>query len=290
MKTSGVIFGLAIGCIISGATGYWDTTPIKQSPAITFVWVKTFKLGVDGTLILPLLAVVLILVIECIGDVTATCDVSKVELEGTKFNTRIQGGVLADACNSLMSGLMTNTSLSTFAQNNGTIALTGVASRRAGLFCAGYLILAGILSKISSIVIAIPPSVMGALKTFLFASVAVSGIRLLALNEWTRRTRFILTASMSLGFGALLVPTYASYMFTYNGSKKGLRGFYDAIVIVIESPYCISALVSSFLHLVMPDLKEAGMSHESNALPVHMGQMPSQGGQGEITEVPPSKQ
>ncbi|ORY86390.1 permease family-domain-containing protein [Protomyces lactucae-debilis] len=292
MKTSGVILGLLVGCIISGATGYWDTSSITKAPAITFVWVKTFKLGVDGTLILPLLAVVLVLVLENIGDVTATCDVSKVEVEGPIFNTRIQGGILADALNSLLSALMTNTSLSTFAQNNGVMACTGVASRRAGYFGAGFLLLAGVLNKVGATFVAIPSPVIGAMKTFLFASVAVSGIRLLALNEWTRRTRFILTCSMSIGLAALLVPTYASYMFTYSGPNKSLRAFYDAIVIVIESPYCVSALISSFLHLVMPDLKEAEMSSGAHALPVHNGEIGAINGtavRDDTVEVLPSK-
>lgn len=116
MKTSGVIIGLLVGIIISAATGFWDTSSIKAAPAITFVWTTTFKLGFDATLILPLLAVVIVLVLENIGDVSATADVSQVPVEGLEFESRIQGGVLADGFNSLLSGLMTNTPLSTFAQ------------------------------------------------------------------------------------------------------------------------------------------------------------------------------
>lgn len=109
MRTSGVVLGLLVGVIISAATGYWDSSSIKAAPAITFVWTTTFKLGFDATLILPLLAVVIVLVLENIGDVTATCDVSKVPVTGREFESRIQGGVLADGFNSLLSALMTNT-------------------------------------------------------------------------------------------------------------------------------------------------------------------------------------
>lgn len=42
--------------------------------------------------------------------------------------------------------------------------------------------------------------------TFLFGAVAVSGIRIISTVPFTRRTRFVLTASMSVGFGAILVP------------------------------------------------------------------------------------
>jgi hypothetical protein len=45
------------------------------------------------------------------------------------------GGILADGINGLLAALMTITPMSTFAQNNGVIALTRCANRKAGYFC-----------------------------------------------------------------------------------------------------------------------------------------------------------
>ena len=53
---------------------------------------------------------------EAIGDISATCDVSRLEVEGKLFDSRIQGGVLADGFNGLLAGLCTITPMSTFAQ------------------------------------------------------------------------------------------------------------------------------------------------------------------------------
>lgn len=69
-----VILGLLMGCIIGAATGYFDKSSIDAAPVASFIWVKTFPLSVYGPLILPLLAVYLILMMEAIGDITATCD------------------------------------------------------------------------------------------------------------------------------------------------------------------------------------------------------------------------
>jgi xanthine/uracil permease len=57
MKNASIIMGLIVGCIVAGAAGYIDGSPIKTSPAITFVWVHTFKLRVHPPAILPMLAV-----------------------------------------------------------------------------------------------------------------------------------------------------------------------------------------------------------------------------------------
>jgi uric acid-xanthine permease len=91
MKSCAVVVGLLIGCIIAGATGYFDRSGIDSAPAASFIWVHTFPLSVQGPLILPLLAVYIVLAMEAIGDITATCDVSRLEVSGNLFDSRIQG-------------------------------------------------------------------------------------------------------------------------------------------------------------------------------------------------------
>lgn len=75
-----------------------------------------FPLSVYAPIVLPLLAVYIVLAMEAIGDITATCDVSRLQVDGKLFDSRIQGGVLADGLNGIMAGLCTITPMSTFAQ------------------------------------------------------------------------------------------------------------------------------------------------------------------------------
>ena len=46
--------------------------------------------------------------------------------------------------------------------------------------------------------------------TFLFASVCVSGIKVISIDGFSRRTRFILAVSLGLGFGVTLVRNLRS--------------------------------------------------------------------------------
>ncbi|KAI1810803.1 Xanthine/uracil permease [Poronia punctata] len=254
MKSTSVIIGLLTGCIIAAATGYFSPTGIEQAPVASFVWVHTFKLTVYGPLVLPMIAVYIICACEAIGDITATCDVSRLDVEGELYETRIQGGVLADGINGVLAALCTLTPMSTFAQNNGVIALTRCANRTAGYCCCMFLIIAGIFAKFAAALVAIPASVLGGMTTFLFCSVAVSGIAIMARGvPFTRRNRFILTAGLALGYGATLVPTYFSQVFTYDGDNKSLRGFLDAIELVVETGYAITALITLVLNLVLPE-------------------------------------
>ena len=108
----------------------------------------------------------------------------------------MQGGLLADGCNSLLAALMTTAPNTTFSQNNGVIALTRCASRAAGLSCAVFLFLFGVIGKFGGVVASIPDCVLGGMTTFLFANVIVSGITVLSKVPMTRRNRFILALSL----------------------------------------------------------------------------------------------
>jgi xanthine/uracil permease len=57
--------------------------------------------------------------------------------------------------------------ISIFAQNNGVIALTRCANRKAGFVCASFLILFGVLGKISGVFLSIPNPVLGGVTSFL---------------------------------------------------------------------------------------------------------------------------
>lgn len=253
MKNISIIIGLLVGCIVAGAAGYIDSSTIKEAPAITFLWVHRFKIGVYPPAILPMLAVYISLAMEAIGDITASAEVSRQQVDGLEFDSRIQGGVLADGIGGFFSALFTVTPLSVFAQNNGVIAITRCANRAAGRWCCVFLILFGTLGKLSGVFLAIPNPVLGGVTTFLFATVAVSGIRVLSLNNFTRRDRFVLGAALSFGFGDLLVPGIFTHLFdSVTHTNSGLSGLFNSITIVLSTPFLCAGVVACILNLILP--------------------------------------
>ncbi|PYI25631.1 Xanthine/uracil permease [Aspergillus indologenus CBS 114.80] len=258
MKSCAVIIGLLVGCIIAAACGYFDRSSIDAAPVASFIWVRTFPLTIYAPLILPLLAVYIVVMMESIGDITATCDVSQVEVEGPEFDSRVQGGVLGNGFTCLLAGLCTITPMSVFAQNNGVIALTKCANRKAGYCCCFFLVIMGIFAKFAAALTSIPSAVLGGMTTFLFSSVAISGVRIIATVPFTRRNRFVLTASFSIGMGVTLVPTWFSYFFTYSGNNRGLTGLLDAIDLVMNNGFAITAILGVILNLIIPEEADEG--------------------------------
>ncbi|OAA80507.1 purine permease [Akanthomyces lecanii RCEF 1005] len=267
MRSCSIVLGLLVGSIIAAATGYFSAAGIDAAPAVSFIWVKTYPLSVYGPAVLPCLALYVVILMEAIGDITATCDVSKLAVSGKGFDSRVQGGVLADGLNGLLAGLCTITPMSVFAQNNGVIALTNCANRTAGYFACFWLLIFGIFAKIAAALVSIPDPVLGGVTTFLFASVAVSGIRVVSTIEFTPRNRFILACSLAPGLGAILVPNWFSFFFTYQGGgAKG--GLLSAVQVVMETGFAVTGFVAVILNLVIPGDRpdESGVAHEEHAM------------------------
>ena len=57
---------------------------------------------------------------------TAACDVSGIDITGETFESRCQGGLLADGLSGILSGLATSLGVVTFSQNNGVIAVSKI--------------------------------------------------------------------------------------------------------------------------------------------------------------------
>ncbi|KXS10882.1 nucleoside transporter [Gonapodya prolifera JEL478] len=252
MKNCSSMIGLLIGIIVGAACGYFDKSTIDSAPAITFLWTTTFKLSVAGELVLPFLAAYLVVISEGIGNIIATADSSGMDIESPRFPTHIQGGLLSDALWACLAGLATVPPSTTFSQNTSVIALSNNGSRWSGYVCGVILLIMGIFGKFGAVFVAMPASLIGGLTTFLFASVAVAGIRILARCHWTRRTRFIATASLSLGFASICKPEWFSNFFTTSSSNHALQGLLDAVTIVVEEAYLITMVIAIPLELLVP--------------------------------------
>jgi xanthine permease XanP len=167
-----------------------------------------FKYGVafDLSAIISLGLVYLITAIEAYGDITANSMISGQPVEGEKFMKRAQGGIMADGVNSAIAGVFNSFPNSIFAQNNGMIQLTGVASRYVGYFIAGMLILLGLFPVVGLIFSLMPEPVLGGATLLMFGTVAAAGVRIIASQTINRKATLVVAISFSLGLSVELVP------------------------------------------------------------------------------------
>ena len=205
-RIAGAACGVIAGCIVSGllgalhapeaGTGAWLTQPRLLPHGFAFDW----------KFVPPFAFIYLVSLLEAMGDITATSQLSGLPTTGPAHWRRLSGGVLADGITSTVTALFGGFPSATYAQNNGVIQITGVASRRVGYVMAVILALLGLFPAVGRWVTVLPPPVLGGLALMMFGLVAVAGVRLLVSAGLGQREGVIVALSLGIGLGLPTQP------------------------------------------------------------------------------------
>lgn len=208
LRMSSIFLGVIVGYVVAFCLGMVDMSQLGDSTLGSLYVPIPFKLGVafNWSSIIAVGIVYLVTAIEATGDVTANSMISGLSVEGKDYVKRVSGGVMADGLNSAIAGCFSSFPNSIFAQNNGIIQLTGVASRHVGYWIALMLILLGIFPVVGVAFSLMPSPVLGGATLLMFGTVAAAGVRIVAAQELGRRSVLILAASLAFGMGVELMP------------------------------------------------------------------------------------
>ena len=212
LRMSSIVIGLAIGYVVSWAMGMVNFSDIPDFGNLNIPIPFKYGVSFDLSAIVSLGLVYLITAIEAYGDITANSLISGQPVEGEKFMKRASGGILADGFNSMLAGIFNSFPNSIFAQNNGMIQLTGVASRYVGYFIAGMLVLLGLFPVVGLIFSLMPEPVLGGATLLMFGTVAAAGIRIIASQDINRKATLVIAISFSFGLSVELVPEILSQL------------------------------------------------------------------------------
>ncbi len=206
LRMSSIVIGLAVGYVVSYALGKVNFSDIQNYGSLNIPVPFRYGVTFDISAIISLGLVYLITAIEAYGDITANSLISGQPVEGDKFMKRASGGILADGFNSMLAGIFNSFPNSIFAQNNGMIQLTGVASRYVGYFIAVMLVFLGLFPAVGLVFSLMPEPVLGGATLLMFGTVAAAGIRIIASQNINRKATLVIAISFSLGLSVELVP------------------------------------------------------------------------------------
>ena len=212
IKSASILIALVVGYALAGFMGLLNFSALHNAPVFQIPKPMHFGLSFSWSLFIPMIFIYLVTSLEAIGDVTATSKISKQAVEGPEWMTRVKGGVLVNGANSFLAGLFNTFPSSVFAQNNGVIQLTGIASRHVGLWIAALLVLLGLFPVVPAVIQAVPEAVLGGAVIVMFGSVAASGINILSGTTLDRRALLIIAVALGLGLGIAQVPQYLEHM------------------------------------------------------------------------------
>ena len=212
LRMSSIVIGLVIGYAVVWCMGLVDFSSVQSYGGFNIPVPFKYGLSFDWSAFIALGLVYLITAIEAYGDITANSLISGEPVEGKTFVKRASGGILADGFNSMLAGVFNSFPNSVFAQNNGMIQLTGVASRYVGYYIAGFLILLGLFPAVGLVFSLMPEPVLGGATLLMFGTVASAGIRIIAAQTIDRKATLVMALSFSLGLSVELVPEILSQL------------------------------------------------------------------------------
>ncbi len=221
----GVVMGMVDFGRIGGAAWFLVPTPMKFG----------FEFNFAAVIAICLMAIVS--AVETVGDVSG---ITKGGAGREATDKEIAGATYADGLGSAVAGLFGGLPNTSFSQNVGLVAMTGVMSRHVVTISALFLIVAGLVPKIGAIIAAMPIAVLGGGVIVMFGMVASAGLNMLSEVTFNRRSMVIIALSLAIGLGLQQVP-------------EALQHLPPTMKILMTSGLLPVAFISIFLNLVLPE-------------------------------------
>jgi xanthine permease XanP len=260
MRSVTIALGLIVGYAVAAVTGQVDLSVVGKAEWLHVPQPLAYGLTFEWAYLAPWLMAYLLVALETIGDLTATSAVSREPVVGEVFESRVRGGLLADGIGCVFTAVCNALPKTTFAQNNGIIAITGVASRRAGVATGCLLILFGLFPKAAALISVIPRPVLGGATLLMFSTVAIAGLQLVAQDGFTPRNNFILAVSLGLGLGVTLAPEALHGLEAALTQSAVPVALAQSLRIFLESGMAVGSACAMALHLLLPEW-EGGEPH-----------------------------
>ena len=241
LSVSAVLVGMAAGYAYALAVGMVSVEGIgtSWSRAAAFSLPVPFKYGFEfsAAAVIGFCLMAFVSAVETVGDVSG---ITKGGAGREATDKEIAGATYADGLGTAIAGLFGGLPNTSFSQNVGLIAMTGVMSRHVVTIGAVFLIICGLIPKVGAIIRTIPIEVLGGGVIVMFGMVVAAGVSMLSDVDWNRRNMVIFAIALSVGLGLQLEP----------GAVQHLP---DTVRILMTSGLLPAALIAIVLNLVLPE-------------------------------------
>jgi uracil-xanthine permease len=237
LSVAAVLLGMVVGYLYALMLGKVNFAPVGN--AAWFTAPEPFKFGweINWAIIIGMCFMAVVSAIETVGDVSG---ITKGGANREATDKEVQGATYADGLGTAVAGLFGGLPNTSFSQNVGLVAMTGVMSRHVVTLGAVFLILCGLVPKFGAVIASMPITVLGGGVIIMFGMVTASGVRMLADVAWNRRNMVIFAVSLSVGLGLQLAP-------------EALQHLPNTLRILMTSGLFPAAVLSIVLNLVLPE-------------------------------------
>lgn len=237
LRSLSVLVGLIVGYVLACFMGMVNFGSLSGQSIIALPRLLPFTPEFNIGAILSVVAVYLVSATETIGDTSALCNGALHRDPETK---EMGSAICCDGFVSTVSGLFGCTPITSFSQNVGLAAISGVVNRFTIGVGAVVMIIGGVFPVIGAALTTIPQAVLGGCTIMMFGSILFAGFGMMARAGFSQRNMVIVSLSLSVGLG-----------FT---QATGMFAIFPEIVRTVFAENCVAVvfLLAVILNLVLP--------------------------------------
>ncbi len=232
-----VLIGLVVGYLVAIPLGKVNFQTVGQAEWFSIPTPFSFGVSFPIAALIAMGFMALVTAIETIGDLEA---ITKGGAGREITQRELSGGIIADGVGTSLAGIFGALPNTSYSQNVGMVAFTGVMSRYVVAIGGIFLVIAGLFPKLGAVVSAMPSSVLGGAAIVMFAMVAAAGIRMLAQVRFNRRNMLIIAVSLGLGLGIANVP-------------DSVATFPQEVRVLLETGLFQASILAIVLNLILPE-------------------------------------
>ena len=243
-KLGAILCGMIVGYILAYFLGIVDLSGVSGSAWFALPEVMPFEIKFVPSACVSLAIVYVVNAVQTIGDLSST---TMGGMDRMPSDRELSGGIIGQGIMSILGAFFGGLPTASYSQNVGIVTVNKVINRAVFTLAAGILLVAGLMPKFASLLTTIPQCVIGGATISVFATITMTGIRMITEGGFTPRKSSVVGLSVALGVGITQV----------SGCLAG-EGFPEWVNTVFgSSSVVVATIVAIILNLVLPKEKES---------------------------------
>ena len=157
----------------------------------------------------------------------------------------LSGGIIGQGVMSILGAFFGGLPAATYSQNVGIVTVNKVINRAVFTLAAGVLLVAGLMPKFAALLTTIPQSVIGGATISVFATITMTGVRMITEGGFTARKSSVVGLSVAMGVGI----TQVSGCLAGDGFPAWVNTVFGSSSVVV------AAIMAILLNLILPKEK-----------------------------------
>lgn len=232
-----VLIGIVAGYVVALVMGQVSFANMGRAGWFSIPTPFHWGFELNWAIIIGMCFMAIVSAIETVGD---TSGIAKGGAGREATDKEIQGATFADGLGTAVAGVFGGLPNTSFSQNVGLVAMTGVMSRHVVTIGALFLIACGLVPKVGALINTVPINVLGGGVIVMFGMVCAAGVNMLSEVTWNRRNMVIFATALSVSLGLQLEPS-------------ALQHLPDTLKILLTSGLLPAAAIAIGLNLALPE-------------------------------------